>query len=63
MLFAALADASPMAKAASAGPDLTQDRSVDRERTYNLGATGLRGWIYSKPETHFDGLQGRTTAT
>ena len=26
-------------------PDLTQDRAVDRERTYNLGATGLRGWI------------------
>jgi hypothetical protein len=22
----------------------------------------LRGWIYSKPATHFDGLQGRTTA-
>ncbi len=44
-------------------PDLTQDRSVNRELTYNLGATGLRGWIYSKPVTHFDGLQGRTTAS
>lgn len=43
-------------------PDLTQDRKVDRERTYNLGATGLRGWIHTKPATHFDGLQGRTTA-
>ena len=42
--------------------DLTQDRAVDRERTYNLGATGLRGWIHTKPATHFDGLQGRTTA-
>ena len=29
--------------------------------TYNLGSTGLRGWIYLKPATHFDGLQGRTT--
>ena len=43
-------------------PDLRQDRSVDRELTYNLGATGLRGWIHTKPATHFDGLQGRTTA-
>lgn len=43
-------------------PDLTQDRKVDRELTYNLGATGLRGWIHSRPATHFDGLQGRTTA-
>ncbi len=43
-------------------PDLTQDRAVDRERTYNLGATGLRGWIHTRPATHFDGLQGRTTA-
>ena len=43
-------------------PDLTHDRKVDRERTYNLGATGLRGWIHTKPATHFDGLQGRTTA-
>jgi len=43
-------------------PDLTQGVKVDRTLTYNLGATGLRGWIYSKPATHFDGLQGRTTA-
>ena len=43
-------------------PDLTKDRNVDREQTYNLGPTGLRGWIYLKPATHFDGLQGRTTA-
>ena len=26
-------------------PDLTQDSAVDRKLTYNLGATGLRGWI------------------
>ncbi len=43
-------------------PDLTLDSAVDRKLTYNLGATGLRGWIYTKPATHFDGLQGRTTA-
>ena len=43
-------------------PDLTQDNTVDRKLTYNLGATGLRGWIFSKPATHFEGLQGRTTA-
>ena len=45
-------------------PDLIQGetKGVDRKQTYNLGATGLRGWIYSKPATHFDGLQGRTTA-
>ncbi len=42
-------------------PDLTRD-TVDRKLTYNLGATGLRGWIYSRPASHFDGLQGRTTA-
>ena len=43
-----------------AEPDLTRE-TVDRKLTYNLGATGLRGWIYTKPATHFDGLQGRTT--
>jgi Family of unknown function (DUF6288)/HEAT repeats len=43
-------------------PDLTRENQVDQKLTYNLGATGLRGWIYSKPATHFDGLQGRTTA-
>lgn len=42
-------------------PDLTKESKVDHELTYNLGATGLRGWMYSKPATHFDGLQGRTT--
>ena len=47
--------------AADGPPDLTQAPKVDRERTYNLGATGLRGWIFTKPATHFDGLQGRTT--
>ena len=43
-------------------PDLTQGATVDRKLTYNLGATGLRGWIYTKPATYLDSLQGRTTA-
>lgn len=45
-------------------PDLTQDTSaVDRDYTYNLGATGLRGWIYTRPANYLDSLQGRTTLT
>ncbi|MCX6876060.1 MAG: DUF6288 domain-containing protein [Verrucomicrobia bacterium] len=50
--------------AADGPPDLTKGETtgVDRKGTYNLGATGMRGWIYLKPATHFDGLQGRTTA-
>ena len=35
--------------------------TVDRKLTYNLGATGLRGWIYTKAATFFDSCQGRTT--
>ncbi len=42
-------------------PDLTKDQSVDRKLTYNLGATGLRGWIYTRPANYLDSLQGRTT--
>src|SRR5512142_64319 len=42
-------------------PDLTQNRNVDRERTYNLGATGMRGWIYTRPANFFESCQGRTT--
>ena len=49
------------AEPAKTPPDLTRDSAVDRKLTYNLGATGPRGWIYTKPATHFDGLQGRTT--
>jgi hypothetical protein len=63
--LAALAMTAGALAAESAPPDLTQAGaigSVDRTLTYNLGATGLRGWMHSKPATHFDGLQGRTTA-
>ena len=44
-------------------PDLTQSPTINREKTYNLGATGLRGWIYTLPVRQFDleRLQGRTT--
>ena len=44
-------------------PDLTKGETngVDRGQTYNLGATGLRGWIYTKPATYLDSVQGRTT--
>jgi hypothetical protein len=44
-----------------APPDLTQAGTVDRTLTYNLGATGLRGWIYTKPANFFESVQGRTT--
>jgi HEAT repeat protein len=43
---------------------LTQGASsgVDRNLTYNLGSTGMRGWIHTKPASYLDSLQGRTTA-
>lgn len=52
---------APAAQTPPAPPDLKKDRGVDRALTYNLGATGLRGWIYTKAATQLDGLQGRTT--
>ncbi|MEK6700748.1 MAG: DUF6288 domain-containing protein [Planctomycetota bacterium] len=61
-LWALPAIGSVIAEPPVGPPDLTKESKVDHELTYNLGATGLRGWIYSKPATHFDGLQGRTTA-
>ena len=42
-------------------PDLTKNNAVDRDQTYNLGATGLRGWIYTKAANNLDSQQGRTT--
>lgn len=60
LLFCVAITASPI-YAAETPPDLTTGIEVDRKGTYNLGATGLRGWIFSKPASHFDGLQGRTT--
>ena len=46
-------------------PDLTQASGaevVDRNSTYNLGSTGMRGWIYTRPASYLDSIQGRTTA-
>ena len=44
-------------------PDLvTQAATVDRTQNFNLGPTGLRGWIYSTPASNLDSQQGRTTA-
>ncbi|MEN9975147.1 MAG: hypothetical protein RLZZ282_1153 [Verrucomicrobiota bacterium] len=52
------------AHGASSSVDLTQQSTtngMNREATYNLGATGMRGWIDGKPASYFDGLQGRST--
>lgn len=46
-------------------PDLTkiETKEIDlKQGTYNLGPTGLRGWIYTKPANYLDSVQGRTTA-
>jgi hypothetical protein len=65
LIVAALAATSivPAAEPSRTPPDLTQGNTVDRTLTYNLGATGLRGWIYTRPVRQFDleRLQGRTT--
>ena len=42
-------------------PDLTRSREMDRSQTYNLGATGMRGWIHTRAATDLDAVQGRTT--
>ena len=51
------------APAPPAPPDLTTGATVEHKATYNLGATGMRGWIYTLPVRQFDleRLQGRTT--
>lgn len=49
------------ARPPSEPPDLTASNSVDLTQTYNLGPTGLRGWIYTKAESNLDASQGRTT--
>ena len=42
-------------------PDLTVTNLLDRKLTYNLGPTGLRGWIYTRPANFRESQQGRTT--
>ena len=63
LLLAALATSTDRScgEQASDPPDLTVTRDVDRERTYNLGATGLRGWIFTRPDDFLESQQGRTT--
>lgn len=46
-------------------PDLTQTGEIaktDHIYTYNLGSTGMRGWIFTHANNNLDGGQGRTTA-
>ena len=62
MAFASVASVASLAAEKPSPPDLTKSTEVDRKQTYNLGATGLRGWIYTKPENFFESQQGRTTA-
>ena len=42
-------------------PDLTLSPKIDRKLTYNLGSTGLRGWIHTRAANFFESQQGRTT--
>jgi hypothetical protein len=45
-------------------PDLTKGETKGielKQGTYNLGSTGLRGWIYHNPANNLDMRQGRTT--
>lgn len=60
MIVMTLALIGPL-HAGEAPPDLTQNNQIDRKQTYNLGATGLRGWIYTTAASNLDGIQGRTT--
>ena len=60
--LALMAGRQLLAAPPSAPPDLTRSNTVDRKLTYNLGATGMRGWIYTKPAEYLDSVQGRTTA-
>ena len=54
---------SPLDAAAPPDPDLTKGETtgVDRSQTWNLGPTGLRGWIYTHPASYLDSVQGRIT--
>ena len=63
-LALALLTAAPLAAATPPPvPDLiTQSETVDRTQNFNLGPTGMRGWIYSTPASNLDSQQGRTTA-
>ena len=53
--------AAARAEMPKTNPDLTQDSKVDRTLTYNLGSTGLRGWIYTRSANYKESQEGRTT--
>ena len=61
IILAMLTAGSLFAGPSRVPPDLTQSNNVDRSQTYNLGATGLRGWIYTRAASNLDASQGRTT--
>jgi len=66
VLFAAISLRSGGALAVGPAdpPDLTKGETKGIELkhgTYNLGSTGLRGWIYHNPASNLDMRQGRTT--
>jgi hypothetical protein len=61
IMMTALATGSLFAAPSQVPPDLTKSNTVDRTGTYNLGPTGLRGWIYTRAANNLDAAQGRTT--
>ena len=60
-MLTTVASTSRAAEPLKPTPDLTQNYKADRELTYNLGPTGLRGWIHTKPANYFESQQGHTT--
>jgi len=61
LILTTVASTSRAAEPLKPTPDLTQNYKADRELTYNLGPTGLRGWIHTKPANYFESQQGHTT--
>ena len=61
LLLIGLLSAASAAEPTKTPPDLTVTNWSDRKLTYNLGATGMRGWIYTKAANFFESQQGRTT--
>ena len=63
-IFVAMAIMTGSALAADSSPeppDLTKGGNLERTNTYNLGATGMRGYIYTRPLDFIESVQGRTT--
>lgn len=53
-LAAPVTDSLDLTKVEASSIDLTRG-------TYNLGPTGLRGWIHAKAANNLDAVQGRST--